>query len=55
MITNVSPTNCFHILSDELNKEIALCEGSTQGNWDPWEGQQPFRPYPNVVVAAPPR
>ena len=26
-----------------------LCKGSAQGNWDPREGQQPFRPNPNEV------
>ena len=23
--------------------------GSARGNWDPWKGQQPFRPNPNGV------
>ena len=26
-----------------------LCEGRARGNWDPREGQQPFRPNPNGV------
>ena len=30
-------------------------KGSAWGNWDPREGQQPFRPNPNGVGTAPPR
>ena len=26
-----------------------FCEGCSRGNWDPHEGQQPFRPKPNGV------
>ena len=26
-----------------------LCEESVRGNWDPREGQQPFRPSPNGI------
>ena len=30
-------------------RQNGLCEGSFRGNWDPREGQQPFRPNPNGV------
>ena len=30
-------------------------KGSARGNWDPREGQQPFRPNPNGSGTAPPR
>ena len=28
---------------------MGLNEEGAQDNWDPWEGQQPFQPYPNGV------
>ena len=28
-------------------RKKSLCKGSARGNWDPQEGQQPFRPNPN--------
>ena len=31
-----------------------LCEESARGNWDPREGQQPFKPNPNGSGTAPP-
>ena len=33
------------LIQDYVVKETT--EGSAQGNWDPREGQQPFRPNPN--------
>ena len=30
-------------------RKNGLCERSTRGNWNPREGQQPFRPNPNWV------
>ena len=30
-------------------RKNGLCEGSARGNWDPREGQQPFRTNPNEV------
>ena len=32
-----------------------LCEGSARGNWDPREGQQPFRPNQTRSGTAAPR
>ena len=30
-------------------RKNGLCEGNAEGNWDPREGQQLFRPNPNGV------
>ena len=35
--------------SGAARRKNGLCEGSAGGNWDPREGQQPFRPNSNGV------
>ena len=30
------------VVQGAARQKNALCEGSAQGNWDPWEGQQLF-------------
>ena len=37
------------VVQGAARKKNDLYEGSARGNWDPWEGQQPFRPKPNGV------
>ena len=36
-----------------LHGEKMVCVGSSRGNWDPREGQKPFRPNPNGSGTAP--
>ena len=36
-------------------RKNGLCKESAPGNWDPWKGQQPFRPNSNGSGTAPPR
>ena len=35
------------VVQGAARRKNGLCEGSARGNWDPREGQQPFRPNPN--------
>ena len=37
------------VVQGAARRKNDLCEGSARGNWDPGEGQQPFRPDPNGV------
>ena len=30
------------VVQGAARRKNGLCEGSARGNWDPWEGQQPF-------------
>ena len=30
------------VVQGAARQKNSLCEESAQGNWDPWEGQQPF-------------
>ena len=30
------------VVQGAARQKNGLCEGSAQGNWDPWEDQQPF-------------
>ena len=30
------------VVQGAAQQKNGLCEGSARGNWDPWEGQQPF-------------
>ena len=39
----------FAVVQGGSTVKNGLCEGSAQGNWDHWEGQQPFQPNPNRV------
>ena len=41
----------LQLFKGQLGKEI---KGSTWGNWDPREGQQPFQPNPMGLGTAPP-
>ena len=43
------------VVQGAARRKNGLCEGSARGNWDPREGQQPFRPNPNGSGTAPPR
>ena len=40
---------CAALLRSFRDKHSEKMKGSARGNWDPWEGQQPFRPNPNGV------
>ena len=46
---------CAALLRSFRGKHGEKMKGKAPGNWDPWEGQQPFRPNPNGVGTAPPR
>ena len=35
------------IVQGAARRKNSLCEGSARSDWDPWEGQKPFRPKPN--------
>ena len=37
------------VVQREARQKNDLCEGNALGNFDPREGQQPFRPNPNGV------
>ena len=37
------------VVQGATQRKNGLCERSARGNWDPREGQQPFRPNPNEV------
>ena len=37
------------VVQEAARRKNGLRGGNTQGNWDPPEGQQPFRPNPNGV------
>ena len=37
------------VVQGAARRKNGLCEGSARGNWDPREGQLPFRPNPNGV------
>ena len=37
------------VVQGAARQKNGLCEGSALDNWDPREGQQPFRPNPNGV------
>ena len=37
------------VIQGAERRKNGLYEGSARGNWDPREGQQPFRPDPNWV------
>ena len=37
------------VVQRAARRKNGLCEGSALGNFDPREGQQPFRPNPNGV------
>ena len=39
----------FVVVQGAARRKNGLCEGSARGNWDPREGQQPFKPNPNGV------
>ena len=38
---------CAALLRSFKGQHSEKMKGSARGNWDPWEGQQPFRPNPN--------
>ena len=38
---------CAALLQSFRGQHSKKMKGSARGNWDPWEGQQPFRPNPN--------
>ena len=40
---------CAALLRSFRGQRSEKMKGSAWGNWDPWEGQQPFRPNPNGV------
>ena len=40
---------CAALLRSFRGQHSEKMKGSAQGNWDPREGQQPFRPNPNGV------
>ena len=40
---------CTALLQSFRGQHSEKMKGSARGNWDPREGQQPFRPNPNVV------
>ena len=40
---------CAALLRSFRGQRSEKMKGSAQGNWDPWEAQQPFRPNPNGV------
>ena len=44
-------TACYPsaVVQGATRRKNGLCEGSAQGSWDPWKGQQPFQPNPNGV------
>ena len=46
---------CVALLRSFKGQHSEKMKGSARGNWDPREGQQPFRPNPNRVGTAPPR
>ena len=37
------------VVRSAAQRKNSLCEENARGNWDPREGQQPFRPNPNGV------
>ena len=37
------------VIQEAARRKNGLCEGSAQGNWDPWESQGPFRPNLNGI------
>ena len=39
----------FAVVLGGARRKNGLCEGRAPGNWNPWDGQQPFRPNPNGV------
>ena len=40
---------CAALLRSFRGQHGEKLKGSVRGNWNPWEGQQPFRPSPNRV------
>ena len=38
---------CAALLRSFRGHHSEKMKGCARGNWDPWEGQQPFRPNPN--------
>ena len=40
---------CVALLRSFREQHSEKMKGSARGNWDPREGQQPFRPNPNMV------
>ena len=40
---------CAALLRSFRGQHSEKIKESARGNWDPWEGQQPFRPNPNGV------
>ena len=38
------------VVQGAARRKNHLCEGSARGNWDPREGEHPFRPNPNGVM-----
>ena len=40
---------CADLLRSFRGQHSEKMKGSAQGNWDPREGQQPFRPNPNGI------
>ena len=43
------------VVQRTTRRKNGLCEGSAQGNWDPWESQQHFEPTQMGLETAPPR
>ena len=40
---------CAALMRSFRGQHSEKMKGSARGDWDPWEGQQPFRSYPNGV------
>ena len=47
--TNFEEVGCCHsaVVQEAARRKKDLCEGSDRSNWNPREGQQPFRPNPS--------
>ena len=46
---------CATLLRSFRRHHSEKMKGSAWGNWDPWEGQQPFQPNQTGSGTAPPR
>ena len=43
------------VVQGQHGEKMGLCRGGARGNWDPREGQQPFRSNQTELRKAPPR
>ena len=50
-LANFKEAACYPsaVVQRAARRKNRFCEGSAQGNWDPWKGQQPFKPNPKRV------